>query len=357
MRSLRVAVLAWRDLVHPRAGGSEFVVDRICDGLRERGHDVVLLAGAPVTEHAYRVVPTGGTYAQYLRAPLVYHHKVRRADVVLDVQNGIPFFAPLWQRAPSVCLVHHVHTEQWAMEFGPPVAAIGRWLERRAMPWAYRHQRYVAVSDSTARALGGLGIPSTAVTTIEMGAAPVVATGERSVTPRFLVLGRLVAHKRVEKALTCWPRVRAATGGTLVIAGDGPELERLRPLATEGVEFAGFVTEERKAAELGAAWVLVHPAHHEGWGTVVIEAAAAGVPTVAYDVEGVRDSVVADRTGILAVTDDEFAEAWIRLGTDATRCARMGRDARERAAGLTWPNALDALEDVLEGAVHEAGRW
>jgi glycosyltransferase involved in cell wall biosynthesis len=168
------------------------------------------------------------------------------------------------------------------------------------------------------------------------------------------VLGRLVPHKRVEKALALWPPVRAATGGTLVIAGDGPELDRLRGLATDGVEFTGYLTEEQKAQELGAAWVLVHPAHHEGWGTVVMEAAAAGVPTVGYDVEGVRDSVDPGVTGILAADDEGFADAWVRLGTDAVGRARMSDAARERAAAFTWPRALDQFEAVLDRALRRA---
>ena len=115
---MRVAVLAWRDLVHPRAGGSEYVVDHLCAGLTERGHDVVLFAGSPVTEHAYDVVALGGTYDQYLRAPWHLHRRARRGgafDVVLDVQNGIPYFTPLYTRTPVVCLVHHVHTEQLSL--------------------------------------------------------------------------------------------------------------------------------------------------------------------------------------------------------------------------------------------------
>jgi glycosyltransferase involved in cell wall biosynthesis len=350
-RRLRIAFLAWRDVGHSQAGGSEFVVDRLADGLVERGHDVVLLAGSPVTTHSYATWPIGGTYDQYLRAPIAYHRRVRRADVVVDVENGIPYFAPLWARTAVVCLVHHVHTAQWGMQFPAPIAAVGRWLEGWAMPRVYGRARFVAVSPSTARGLMGLGVDESRISTIEMGAAPVVATGRRAVEPRFLVLGRLVPHKRVERALLLWPRVRAVTGGTLVVAGDGPELERLSRLDCEGVEFAGFVSEPRKAQELGAAWALIHPAHHEGWGTVVMEAAGAGVPTVAYDVPGVRDAVDHGATGLLVPDDDGFVDAWIRIGTDAVLRARMSDAARARAATFTWPRALDAFEGVLERAV------
>jgi glycosyltransferase involved in cell wall biosynthesis len=347
---LRIAFVAWRDLGHPQAGGSEYVVDELAKGMAERGHDVVLLAGSPNTNHPYETWPTGGTYVQYLRAPFAFHRHVRSADVIVDVENGIPFFAPLWTRTPTICLVHHVHTEQWGMQFPSPIAAVGRTLEGRLMPRVYRRSSYVSVSPSTTRSLIGLGVDEANITTIEMGAAPVLATGTRSVEPRFLVLGRLVPHKRVELAVRLWPKVRAVTGGTLVIAGDGPEIDRLRALTSPGVEFTGFISEERKAAELGAAWLLIHPAHHEGWGTVVIEAAAAGVPTVGFDVEGVRDSVKADVTGLLADDDASFVDAWIRLATDDTLRSTMSEAARQRANSFTWPRALDLFEEVLESA-------
>lgn len=347
---LRVVFVAWRDLSHPQGGGSEVVVDHLATGLAERGHEVTLLAGSPTTAHPYVTWPTGGTYDQYVRAPLTYWRRARGADVIVDVENGIPFFAPLWQRAPTVCLVHHVHTEQWAMQFSPPIAAVGRWLEGVAMPRAYRRASFVAVSPSTARSLVGLGVPSERIATIEMGSNPVATVGPRSPSPRFLVLGRLVPHKRVEKALALWPRVRAATGGDLVIVGDGPERDRLEALAGEGVSFAGAVGDEDKGRELGAAWLLVHPAHHEGWGTVVMEAAAAGVPTVGYDVEGVRDSIADGLTGILAADDEAFCAAWIELANDAHRRAVMAEAAIERAAEYSWPRAVDAFEAVIRAA-------
>lgn len=355
-RPPRVVFLAWRDLAHPQAGGSELVVDHLAGGLAARGHDVTLLAGGPVAPRDYPVWSTGGTYDQYLRAPFVHRRRVGRADVVIDVENGIPYFAPWWQRSPVICLVHHVHTEQWGMQFPPTVAAVGRTLESRLMPRAYRSSEYVAVSPSTARALVGLGVPATSITTIEMGAAPLEPLGSRANEPRFLVLGRLVPHKRVDVALRLWPRVRERTGGTLVVAGDGPDLDRLRPLSTEGVELLGHVSEADKARELGAAWLLVHPAHHEGWGTVVMEAAAAGVPTVAFAVEGVRDSVDAGVTGVLADDEDGFAEAWIALGTDAALRSRMSDAAVARAATFTWPRAIDELEVVVDRALGRSVR-
>ena len=348
---LRIAFLAWRDLPNPQAGGSEVVVDNLARGFLARGHRVTLLAGGPIGSHPYPTWSTGGTYSQYVRAPVEFWRHARDVDVVVDVENGIPFFSPLWQRKPIVCLVHHVHTDQWGMHFPAPVAAVGRWLEGVAMPRAYRRVPFVADSSSTARALEALGIGADRITTIELGYDPVEIVGPRSPEPRFLVLGRLVPHKRVEKVLELWPRVRAKTGGELVIVGDGPERDRLRALATEGVTFTGSVSDADKGRELGAAWLLVHPAHHEGWGVVIIEAAAAGVPTVAYDVEGVRDAVADGETGMLATDDEAFVEAWVQLATDDARRAQMADACVARAALFTWDATVDRFESVVRAAV------
>ena len=61
-----------------------------------------------------------------------------RSDVVVDVQNGVPFLSPLVTGRPVVNLVHHVHREQWPVVFGPLVARLGWWVGARLAPAIYR---------------------------------------------------------------------------------------------------------------------------------------------------------------------------------------------------------------------------
>jgi glycosyltransferase involved in cell wall biosynthesis len=257
----------------------------------------------------------------------------------------------MWRRGPIVCLVHHVHVEQWRMYFPAPVAWTGKLLETRVMPRAYRHRLFVAVSRSTATSLATLGVDPARIRTIEMGCDPLTATAPRSPTPLFLALGRLVAHKRVDRLLRMWERVRPVTGGRLVVAGDGPDLEALRRTAGEDVELLGAVSEDEKIRLLSSAWALIHTAHHEGWGTVIMEAASVGTPTVGFDVAGVRDSVVDGETGLLADDDDEFVAAWNRIATDADVRARLSDAARARAATFTWDRAAGEFETVCREAL------
>lgn len=349
---MRVAFITWRDLAHPQAGGSELVVDRLACGLVDRGHEVALLCGGPVSgDRSYRVVDLGGTFAQYLRAPFS-GHRFRDWDLLVDVENGIPYFSPLWRRGPSVCLVHHIHTDQWAMRFPGPVAALGRVLEERVMPLAYRHRLFVAVSPSTAEALEGLGVPRGRIRPIRWGIDQRRTPPEREEPePQFLALGRLVAHKQVDLMLRAWAEVRPVVGGRLVIAGDGPERDALEAKAPPGTTFLGRVGDAEKEHLLASSWFLVHTAAHEGWGVVVMEAAAAGRPTLALDAPGIRDAVVHGETGVLAADVHHLAAEWVSLARDRDRRIRLGVAAGRRSVDFTWERSVDDLLAVAAEAV------
>jgi glycosyltransferase involved in cell wall biosynthesis len=281
---------------------------------------------------------------------VVRHH--RRARVVVDVENGIPFFSPLWRRGPVVCLVHHVHGPQWRLRFGRRVAALGWFLERWVMPRVYRRSLFLAVSASTAAALADLGVPAARVRVVTQGID--VRAGARAVAPSgeplFVALGRLVPHKGVDRLLTAWREVHPVIGGRLVVIGDGPELAALRAREEPGVELRGHVDEDAKWALLEQAWFLVHGAHHEGWGIAVMEAAAVGRPTIGFDVPGLRDSVVDGVTGILVQHEHALAAAWTALAQDPERCARLGAAALERARAHGWDDTLDRVAAVLDEA-------
>lgn len=353
----RIRFASWRDLAHPQAGGSEVLIDRLARACLERGHDVSLMCAAPIGRRPYDVIPLGGDYTQYLRAPIA-HARAGPADVLVDVENGIPFFSPLWRRGPIVCLVHHVHRQQWRMRFPAPVAAVGRALEERAMPRAYRGAMFVAVSPSTADALGELGVAAERIRTLPMGVDSTAAAGDgESPTPLFLALGRLVPHKRLDLLLRLWDDVRDRVGGKLVIAGDGPERERLRSIAGEGVEITGRVSEEEKHRLLRSAWLLLHPAAHEGWGFVVSEAAAEGTPAISFDVPGLRDSIKHGVSGYLVSSEREFAEQWVALAADRQRREQLGASARECAEARPWSATVDEFLAAVEDAVALQAGW
>ncbi|UXY27370.1 glycosyltransferase family 4 protein [Streptomyces sp. HUAS TT20] len=339
----RIVFLAHRDLGNPSAGGSELLVDRLADGLTRLGHQVTLLCGGPAAFRDYRVVSAGGSYAHYLRARSAFARQVGDCDLLVEVCNGMPYFAPLWHHGPTLCLVNHVHTDLWRMRLsGPlaPAARIGRRLEHWALTGAQQRALMVAVSPSTAHALRAIGVQRDRIRIVHNGVEEPGPRADRSAEPLFVAVGRLVEYKRIDLLLRLWERVRPVTGGRLLIVGDGPERERLERLGGPGVEFTGHVPEAEKHRLLCAAWLLVHPSAVEGWGLVVTEAAARETPTVAFDVPGLRDSVVDGETGVLARGESSFAAAWCTLALSARRREAMGKAARDRAAGYRWDRTV-----------------
>jgi glycosyltransferase involved in cell wall biosynthesis len=351
MNQRHIVFIAWRDLANPNAGGSELLVDQLARGMTARGDKVTLLCAGPVGERPYEVRRNGGTYSQFARAPVSFRRHLRDCDLVVEVCNGMPFLAPLWTRKPVVCLVNHVHTELWALRFPAPVAAAGRWTETVLMPWVHRKNLVLTVSASTYESLAEMGIGTDRIRRICNGVEPAPPPAPRSPEPMFLAFGRLVEYKRIDILLRLWERVRHVVGGTLVIAGDGPERPRLQRLAGSDVVFTGRVSEEEKHRLLSAAWLLLHPAYIEGWGIVVAEAAQRGTPTVGFSVPGLRDSVIHDQTGLLVRTEGEFASAWAALAIDDRRRHAMGRAARDRAMQLHWSAAVEGFAQVAHEAL------
>ncbi|MCT7354305.1 glycosyltransferase family 4 protein [Streptomyces sp. 15-116A] len=354
----RIVFLAHRDLGNPSAGGSELLVDRLADGLTRLGHQVTLLCGGPAAFRDYRVVSAGGTYGHYLRARSAFARQVGDCDLLVEVCNGMPYLAPLWHHGPTLCLVNHVHTDLWGMRFGgalAPAARIGRRLEQWALGAARPSGLMVAVSPSTAQALRGIGVARERIRIVHNGVEePGPLTG-RSAEPLFVAVGRLVEYKRIDLLLRLWERVRPVTGGRLVIVGDGPERERLERMAGPGVEFAGHVSEAEKHRLLCAAWLLLHPSAVEGWGLVVTEAAARETPAIAFDVPGLRDSVVDGETGVLARGESSFAAAWCTLALSSHRRELMGKAARDRAARYRWDRTVRQFRAVASEAVRGWG--
>jgi glycosyltransferase involved in cell wall biosynthesis len=128
-------------------------------------------------------------------------------------------------------------------------------------------------------------------------------------TTTFLFSGSLISRKGVDLLALAFARLAAElTGVRLRFLGEGglrPELERrLQPFA-ERVEFVGFRDWDDLPAEYSQADVLCVPSRHDGWGMVVPEGLAAGLPVIATEQTGATlDLVEPGRNGWLIPAGD-----------------------------------------------------
>ena len=374
---LRIAVVNWRDPWHPEAGGAETYAWEMASGLVRRGARVLYLTAradgqaAAERRDGIDIVRTGGrftVYPQVLRWLLL---RRRQFDAVVDCQNGIPFFTPwvLPRRVPVFCVMHHVHDAQFGLHFPPLAAAVGRLLEGRVARRAYRRQLCVAVSQSTADAMTGRLHWTGPIRIIPNGLRPLPdapglraaglalasEAGERPVTVSWV--GRVVAHKRAERLLDVAARLRPA-GVTVEVVGRGPGTESLAAEAERrglagAVRLHGYLPEAAKRAVVASSVVHLNTSQGEGWGLCVLEAAQLGVPTVAYDVDGLRDAVRPGETGWLVragqriedVTQSALAEL-----ADPGRRDEIARACRQWAARFDWDHSAAELANLVGAA-------
>lgn len=383
----RILLLCWRDSTHPQGGGSERYLEHVADGLAAAGHTVVYrtsrsrgAARSETTSAGVLISRAGGRFTVY---PLALAAMVmgrlglgplgvlRRPDVVVDTQNGVPFFSRLATTSPVVVLVHHIHREQWPVA-GRLVARIGWFIESWLAPRVHARSQYVTVSLPSAEELAELGVDPARIAVVRNGldplpegAAAVSGPGPTSApaAPRLVVLSRLVPHKHVEDALDVVAALRPRYPGLqLDVIGSGWWSDKLHAYAAErgldaggptagAVVFHGYVDEPTKHRILTGATVHLMPSRKEGWGLAVSEAAQHGVPTVGYHhAAGLRDSIDDDETGFLTEDVAAMTVAADRLLADPGLRDRMGDAARRKAAGLSWPATASAMERVLEAA-------
>ncbi len=364
--ALRVLLLNWRDHLHPEAGGAEKYLAMVAEGLAERGHHVTFRTAAypgalrDETVAGVHYVRRGGKYSIYPLALLAQLARRHRADVVVDVQNGVPYLTPLVRRGPVINLVHHVHREQWPVLFPGRLASAGWWLESRLAPRIYRHRPYVAVSPSTRQELGELGVDPDRISIIHNGTDGIPLDGvPRTPHPSLVVLGRLVPQKRVEVAIdTLAALVADLPDLTLTIAGSGWWEPHLRDHTeamgmTDRVHFVGHVSEEEKHLLLAQSWVHLLPSLKEGWGLVIVEAGLHGTPTVAFrEAGGPADAIRHGETGLLVDGGGaEFTTAVRTLLEQPELRERQDALVREWVARFTWDAAVDEWERrLLEAA-------
>ncbi|KAA0918638.1 glycosyltransferase family 4 protein [Dietzia sp. ANT_WB102] len=398
----RILLLCWRDSTHPQGGGSERYLEHVADGLAAAGHTVIFrtsrspgAARSTTTSSGVVFSRAGGRFTVYPRALLAILSgriglgplgSLRRPDVVVDTQNGVPFFSRLATTAPVVVLVHHIHREQWPVA-GWLVARIGWWIESWLSPRVHSRSQYVTVSLPSADELAGLGVDPARIAVVRNGLDPLptdidaggAPRGESSAdartrAPRLVVLSRLVPHKHVEDALDVVGTLRASRPGLVLdVIGSGWWSDRLRDYAAErgllggpdtddsgrgqepgpsgqsgSVVFHGHVDETTKHRILAAATLHLMPSRKEGWGLAVSEAAQHGVPTVGYHhAAGLRDSIDDGETGLLVDDVAAMTLATERLLADPALRDRMGEAARRKAAGMSWPATGSAMAQVL----------
>ena len=299
---------------------------------------------------------------------LVAAHRARleamgwKPDIVLA---GSGLTAPLVLRAARACGARaavYAHGLDVAVKH-PVYRAL--WL-----PSVRRMHRVIANSRATAKLCRGIGVDAARVGIVHPGVEspqilPDAATIARFRTrhelgdrPLLLSVGRLSARKGLSGfVMHALPRIVAACPSVmLLIVGDAPRNalharaqspDDIRAVAmqvgvADNLRFLGEIPDHELESAYRAANVHVFPVRPiagdpEGFGMVALEAAAQGLPTVAFAIGGVEDAVVQGQSGHLVQPGDyaAFAQRVIEL-LEPENAIVMESNSRTFAQAFTW---------------------
>jgi cellulose synthase/poly-beta-1,6-N-acetylglucosamine synthase-like glycosyltransferase/glycosyltransferase involved in cell wall biosynthesis/O-antigen/teichoic acid export membrane protein len=361
---LRILIMNWYDVKHSWAGGAELYIHAIAKRLVAEGHQVTFFCGndhklsRQETVDGIKIIRHGGQFTVAFWAFIYYVVQFRnKFDIVIDVPKGVPFFTPLYSRVPIICLIHQVHQDMFRSELKFPLKQLSMFLEAKAMPFVYRKVDMVAVSQSTKEAMESIGLGKTrAIQIISPGVEVLETKARKTRHPSVVYLGRLRPYKFIDLLLIAISNAKLKIPKlTLTVAGAGEDMQRLKDIAKKldmlgYVTFTGRVSEEAKAALFAKSWVAVQPSMVEGWGITNIEANYFGVPVVAANTDGLKDSVRDGYNGILVKPQDPDAieQAIVHILNDSVLRKTLSRNAKQWAQNFNWDDSATQFSSLLQ---------
>ncbi|NGO07412.1 glycosyltransferase family 1 protein [Streptomyces sp. HC44] len=372
----------------PDAGGQNVYVARLTEELTRRGHDVTVYTRRDAPEPPHRVPLPGGAVVEHV--PAGPPEPLPKDELFPHMPVFGTYLAHAWdEERPDVVHAHFwmsgMASQLGAHAFGIPVVqtfhALGTVKRRHqgkqdTSPYerigVERHigrtcGRVLATCTDEVYELADMGVPPRQVSVVpcgvdvahfhpgpDTGGAPARAWGRR-----ILACGRLVPRKGYDQAIRALTRIPdtellIAGGPVPALLEADPEAERLLRLADrlgvgDRVRLLGAVDPSDMPALTRSADLVLCTPTYEPFGIVPLEAMACGVPVIATDVGGHRDTVADGVTGRLVPPGNHraIAEAARELLDRKRRRLRYGAAGRERAlARFTWQRVADGAEQV-----------
>jgi glycosyltransferase involved in cell wall biosynthesis len=314
---MKILWMSWKDSHHPDAGGAEVVKDELCKRLILDGHQIIqLVSGFPncdptLNTDGGQIIRIGSRFTVYWR---VYRHYKKHLknwpDIVIDECNTVPFFSSFYVKNPSVMMVHQLAREIWFYQMPKPIAIIGFLIEPIYL-WLLRKNNVITVSSSSKRDLLRYGFQENKINIISEGIAITPANNLDELSkfsdPTLLYLGSIREMKRPIDIIFAFHLAKLKIKNLkLIIAGSGggPYFKKFISLLNRNpkdIQYLGRVNEKQKLDLLKKSSLIVATSVKEGWGLIITEAASQGTPAVAYDVDGLRDSIKDQMTGLLTI--------------------------------------------------------
>jgi len=363
---MNILWLSWKDAEHPLAGGAEVVSAELGKRLAAEGHEVTFVVGGfadaspQVERDGYKIIRLGNRYSVYWRAfRYIRKHLADWPDIVIEEVNTMPFFSRFYLKQPQFLFFHMLCREIWFYQIVFPISLAGYLLEPLYLR-LLSSGRAITVSESTRRDLRRNNFSKRDIDIISEGfhLAPAndLQTIKKFAEPTVLSLGAIRSMKRTlhqikafELAKQTLPELQLKIAGSSDDRYGKKVLDYIARSPYAGdIEYLGRVTEQQKRKLMQRSHVITVTSVKEGWGLIVTEAGSQGTPAVVYDVDGLRDSVQHNKTGLItSPTPEALADGIIHLLRDQSTYERLQQAAWNWSKQITFDQAYQDFKEVV----------
>lgn len=313
---MRIALLAGPNIPVPpkQYGGTEQVIYYLIKGLKEAGHEPILL-GSGDSQVDCEVIP--------IVEKALYYPKFKRQlkeHAKLELKAKRKAMSELKKLLPSIDILHSHGFDLGIFKNFPNLTTIHHMIEFQHIDYFKKHKKlsYVSISNSQQGTFPGLNYVGTVYNGEDPMAFPVVTEPEDYVC----FLGRFDRdknpHLAIELALSLGIKIKLA--GKIDFKGEEYFYEEIEPhLGNPLVEYLGELGFDDKVKLLANAKCNLHPTNfREPFGLTVLEAAYCGTPTLATARGSMPELIEAGRTGMMV---EDFIEGMHFI----EECFRMDR--------------------------------
>jgi glycosyltransferase involved in cell wall biosynthesis len=299
----------------------------------------------------------------------MYNHAVESRLVSLkpDLINAIGFVS--WNGAynaakrmniPVIATVLEIWQGDWISNVGFFTGMTGEILERIYLKRNY--SKYIAISKFTGNKLENkLKIHPEKISIVYCGVdlkeISSIKIDEKYPTPTIITVCRLVEYKRVQDIIQAVAQVKITIPNIkLKIVGEGPYRSVLEKLVVDNnlinnVEFCGKIgKDEDLIATLKRSHIFILGSTVEGFGMVIIEAMASGIPFIASDIPAVNEITDGGLGGFLVTpcSPQEIAEGIRKLMKNPELYAEKMEEGARLVKRYDWDYICCTLDDVIK---------
>lgn len=356
---MKVLWLTWKDRKNPASGGAEVVNEELAKRLVADGHEVIFLVGGfegskqEEIKDGFKIIRVGGKWSVYLKAYQHYKKYLSEwPDLVIDEVNTIPFFAKFYTKQKNILFVHQLCREIWFYQMFFPLNVIGYILEPIYL-WLLNDRKVITVSESTKKDLVKYGFKKENISIISEGIELMPVDNLEKIykfeKPTILSLGTIRSMKRTDQILKAFEILKKdIPEAKLIIAGkkEGMYGDQFindieKSIYKSSIKYIGSVSKEEKIELLQKSHILAVTSVKEGWGLVVTEANSQGTPAVVYDVDGLRDVVRNNETGLVCKenTPENLAEKMSQILKDRKLYETLQKNVWEWSKEINFDNS------------------